>query len=617
MNKIFAPFLPPWAETGLQPAFYDVESGTVLQQTARMYDKVNQLIRLFNEFSEATSEEVNAFEREVNETVAEYIEKFTELKDFVDDYFDNLDVQEEINNKLDAMVEDGTMTEILNDTIFPTIEKIIADTTNPIYYGADPTGVDDSTQAINDCIVANKGGAINLSTGTYLVSNSINLPFKNSEKVSINGNGAKIITTSTIDSLFVGGYDRSLTTDRNDVGFVSYIKDLNIDCSGGNVTNAFYNMQGFKDWHIINCSTYRTTNGVKIGDSNNSPSDILISDCILYGNGSEYAGTGILSNATDNYVQETRIYGFRTGINIASGSAIVVDNTHVLLRWHDQTQSNFDPYPIDGDDFATYYPQTIGVYANGGLRSNNLYIDSVCTSIKVNTTSEVTLNNLKIFNARTVEQHAIDSEVRDCKMIIDDSTFQFKSGNGKDVTGLRCIHTNATFSPSVQLSLGKIVIIGISNMTNSFDLLLAAYPNQFPNSISMTADTWYLAGVIGNWKTGDSVNITLNVDGWSYNYRLSATAIQQYGANADNTTRYTVGTIVSGSNLLVCIKTNEAGGHVFNTSLMSGIRNNFNIAPIKNDAVQSSSRLLSAYTDSVPSLSNTVYEAIGIRAVSA
>lgn len=117
MNKIFVPFLPPWAETGLQPAFYDVESGTVLQQTARMYNKVNQLTRLFNEFSEATSEEVNAFEREVNATVEDYIEKFTALKDFVDDYFDNLDVQEEINNKLNAMVEDGTLQEIITTYI--------------------------------------------------------------------------------------------------------------------------------------------------------------------------------------------------------------------------------------------------------------------------------------------------------------------------------------------------------------------------------------------------------------------------------------------------------------------------------------------------------------------
>lgn len=102
MDKLFVPFLPPWAETGLQPAFYDLESGTVLQQTARMYDKVNQLIRLFNQLSEETKT-----------TVEEYIAKFTELKDFVDDYFDNLDVQEEINNKLDEMTEDGTLLNLI------------------------------------------------------------------------------------------------------------------------------------------------------------------------------------------------------------------------------------------------------------------------------------------------------------------------------------------------------------------------------------------------------------------------------------------------------------------------------------------------------------------------
>ena len=41
MQNIFIEFLPPWVETGIQTAFYDKESGTVLQQTARMYAKVN------------------------------------------------------------------------------------------------------------------------------------------------------------------------------------------------------------------------------------------------------------------------------------------------------------------------------------------------------------------------------------------------------------------------------------------------------------------------------------------------------------------------------------------------------------------------------------------------
>lgn len=104
MENIFVEFLPPWVETGLQPAFYDKESGTVLQQTARMYARVNMLIRMFNKLSKNTKT-----------TVEDYINQFNELHDYVHDYFDNLDVQEEINNKLDAMVEDGTLQEIVAD----------------------------------------------------------------------------------------------------------------------------------------------------------------------------------------------------------------------------------------------------------------------------------------------------------------------------------------------------------------------------------------------------------------------------------------------------------------------------------------------------------------------
>ena len=42
---------------------------------------------------------------------------FNQLKDYVDHYFDNLDVQEEINNKLDQMAEDGVLQEIITTYI--------------------------------------------------------------------------------------------------------------------------------------------------------------------------------------------------------------------------------------------------------------------------------------------------------------------------------------------------------------------------------------------------------------------------------------------------------------------------------------------------------------------
>ena len=51
----------------------------------------------------------------------EYILKFNELKSYVENYFANLDVQEEINNKLDAMVEDGTLQTLINNFLQPNV----------------------------------------------------------------------------------------------------------------------------------------------------------------------------------------------------------------------------------------------------------------------------------------------------------------------------------------------------------------------------------------------------------------------------------------------------------------------------------------------------------------
>lgn len=48
------------------------------------------------------------------EAVEELQGLYIQLKAYVDNYFDNLDVQEEINNKLDRMAEDGTLQEIVS-----------------------------------------------------------------------------------------------------------------------------------------------------------------------------------------------------------------------------------------------------------------------------------------------------------------------------------------------------------------------------------------------------------------------------------------------------------------------------------------------------------------------
>ena len=50
---------------------------------------------------------------------------YLEIKTYVDDYFDNLDIQQEINTKLDEMATNGTLSNIINNEIFSDINNKI------------------------------------------------------------------------------------------------------------------------------------------------------------------------------------------------------------------------------------------------------------------------------------------------------------------------------------------------------------------------------------------------------------------------------------------------------------------------------------------------------------
>ena len=74
------------------------------------------------------------------EAVEELQNLYIELKNYVDNYFENLDVQEEINNKLDVMAEDGTLDRIINQEIFgelneriETLEDMVSNTPDLLF----------------------------------------------------------------------------------------------------------------------------------------------------------------------------------------------------------------------------------------------------------------------------------------------------------------------------------------------------------------------------------------------------------------------------------------------------------------------------------------------------
>ena len=113
----------------------------------------------------------------------EFIEKVNELEEYVNHYFDNLDVQEEINNKLDAMAEAGTLEEIIASYLDATavwgfnsvaelkeasnlIDGSFARTTG--YYSANDGGGALYT-ITDDTLTGNDGDIIELDSGLFAV----------------------------------------------------------------------------------------------------------------------------------------------------------------------------------------------------------------------------------------------------------------------------------------------------------------------------------------------------------------------------------------------------------------------------------------------------------------
>ena len=84
----------------------------------------NTVIPAVNQNGEATAE--------LQEKFTELNAAFDELQSYVEHYFDNLDVQEEINNKLDAMVENGTFTELITPIVGDQIDQLSSEVTTAL-----------------------------------------------------------------------------------------------------------------------------------------------------------------------------------------------------------------------------------------------------------------------------------------------------------------------------------------------------------------------------------------------------------------------------------------------------------------------------------------------------
>jgi hypothetical protein len=59
--------IPNWVYTGSLPAFYDVESGTAIEQTARLHGAVKSLIDDWNKYANELKTTLESFEKEITD----------------------------------------------------------------------------------------------------------------------------------------------------------------------------------------------------------------------------------------------------------------------------------------------------------------------------------------------------------------------------------------------------------------------------------------------------------------------------------------------------------------------------------------------------------------------
>lgn len=122
-----------------------------MEDVGVLHDDVDNMFESFQDLTNWTDQQIDAV-----------VTAYGELQEYVNNYFDNLDVQNEINNKLDQMSTDGTLTNLispllpnvvsawLTEHVSPETGYVIDDTLTIAGAAADAKAVGDSLLVLRD-----------------------------------------------------------------------------------------------------------------------------------------------------------------------------------------------------------------------------------------------------------------------------------------------------------------------------------------------------------------------------------------------------------------------------------------------------------------------------------
>lgn len=297
-----------------------------------------------------------------NDAILELYNNFIELKN----YIDNLDLQDEVNNRLDEYVEDGTLERLIENIKFN-------DWIDPLSEGAVGDGITDDSDILQSCI--NRGN-VRLSKGKYFISKSIIIPsnkiFDGGQRTIIPGENVTAFKFlgQNVNNPVVNTTLKNLIIDTNNAGsngidlqngYFNYFDNINIARLTGNNTFGIKITNGFnhviKNSRVLGNKTYVGQKGLWIIATNNL-----------------HDGIENMTNCKyDTLLLQNLEFGVKTEYN-TTANTIIFDNlgfSNNTYMYHLTGYAN--PIKISNSRMESNVPAT-GFYINGSI---NLTIDSL------------------------------------------------------------------------------------------------------------------------------------------------------------------------------------------------------------------------------------------------
>lgn len=518
---------------------------------------------------------------------------FIELQNYVTNYFDNLDVQDEINNKLNEMVESGELQQILEnilkhkiifenvssinwdnitsgdvvhlsymyikndingiDFLATNVQMLSCDLTNgkifltplnnldnPVTWGARIDGNTISNIPIQNCISYNKGKKIKFTTGIYAINETIEI--SNDEMLSIDFNESIIKSIPILDKVIHVGskYNNNYTRSTPSLYIIENLKvdgnksniAIHFDYSIGNKT---YKNVIFKNSHLYNCMV-----GIAMGDyetDNLTPQDMNIEniqiDCI---GSNVYETYGIRSFSTDNYFTNIRINSARVCI-YESGGSNYFNNVHGLWRQNS-----------DATDNSSYISSQF-FFQNIASQDTlfNCYCDTINTFVRSTAENDIrlTINECRYYNYLglgcilfnfTNSGTALENNP---ELIIQNCTFHFPSAQNttRECIGIYCTSSNIGLQ---NVKISNNVIVNKTALKDINDLLTierVGYQNgiTMPNRKLPTDRYSYVCSYPINANYPRQIVLTLAVHNTLFIFRINGAAIQLIGKIGEGT----------------------------------------------------------------------------------